>query len=57
MPDPTRPALSPCKRLRQRRWPPGHLLNPATPYVPASRTDIRATFDRVRADSDRRLRR
>ncbi len=31
-------------------YPVGHLLNPATRYVPAAQTDIRATFERVQRD-------
>ncbi len=31
-------------------YPVGHLLNPATRYVPSAQTDIRATFERVRRD-------
>ena len=38
------------KALRSTAWPVGHLLNPATRYTPASRTDIRETFRRLAAE-------
>jgi hypothetical protein len=30
-------------------YPVGHLLNPATKYVPSAKTDLRKTFARIRA--------
>jgi hypothetical protein len=35
--------------MRPCPYPVGHLLNPATKYVPACATDIRETFKRIRA--------
>lgn len=37
----------PLRTLTQ--YPEGHLLNPATRYVPAVRTDVAATWARARA--------
>lgn len=38
------------KALRST-YPVGHLLNPATRYVPAANTDIRKTFERILRES------
>lgn len=33
-------------------YPVGHLLNPATRYVPADQTDVRKTFARIRRQQE-----
>lgn len=38
------------KPLASRDYPVGHLLNPATPYVPSAHTDVARTFARVRQE-------
>ena len=35
------------KPLYSSAYPASHLLNPAKRYVPAAKTDVRATFERV----------
>jgi hypothetical protein len=42
------------KPLVSRDYPLGHLLNPATPYEPAARTDIARTFARLRREARQR---
>lgn len=53
MPKPTKASRAaahilfrPLRTLTQ--YPEGHLLNPATRYTPASRTDVAATWERAR---------
>jgi hypothetical protein len=38
------------KPLTSKEYPSTHLMNPAKDYVHSSRTDIRATFARIRAE-------
>lgn len=37
------------KPLISKQYPASHLMNPARPYIKSAATDIRATFERVRA--------
>lgn len=39
------------KNLYSKKYPSTHILNPAKPYVHSSATDIRKTFERVRAEN------
>ena len=40
----------PLRKLISTEFPKSHLANPARPYVNAASTDIRKTFERVRAE-------
>lgn len=42
------------KPLVSRGYPLGHVLNPATPYTPAARTDVARTFARLRREAKQR---
>jgi len=44
-------------KLKSTEYPIGHLLNPATPYVPAANTDLSKTFERARARIEEEKRR
>lgn len=38
------------KTMTSNEYPATHLMNPARQYVRADHTDIRATFERIRAE-------